>query len=52
VQGLLTECLAAAPAWMEAALRNSGDEAIGAFAPWWDIASARHAAADFRLFIS
>lgn len=50
-QGLLTEALAQAPALAAEALELGEDE-IGAFHPWWDIAAARHESADGRLFIS
>jgi urease accessory protein len=50
-QALLTEALQAAPAVITAAERVPFDE-IGWFNPWLDIASARHEAADSRMFIS
>ncbi|HEY3756396.1 MAG TPA: urease accessory UreF family protein [Opitutaceae bacterium] len=52
VQSLLTECLSQAPKLIAASVSPRDDTAIGAFAPWWDVAAARHEAADFRLFIS
>lgn len=48
---LLAELLAAGAAEIAAAPTRPL-EALGAFNPWWDIASARHETADFRLFIS
>lgn len=48
---LLAEALAAG----EAEIANAPTRplaALGAFNPWWDIASSRHETADFRLFIS
>ncbi len=51
IHTLLAEVLAQTPALIEQALAVH-DNAIGAFNPWWDIASARHEHADFRLFIS
>jgi urease accessory protein len=50
-QSLLTEALARSPVWIAEAAALPAEE-IGAFHPWWDIAAARHEAADFRLFIS
>jgi urease accessory protein len=51
VQTLLAECLGAAPGLIATA-RTLPAEDLGAFNPWWDVASARHETADFRLFIS
>jgi urease accessory protein len=48
---LLAETLAAGEAEIAAAPSRALDE-LGTFNPWWDIASARHETADFRLFIS
>lgn len=48
---LLAEVLAAGAAEINAAPVRPLEE-LGAFNPWWDIASARHETADFRLFIS
>lgn len=48
---LLAEVLAAGAAEIDAAPTRPLEE-LGAFNPWWDIASARHETADFRLFIS
>ena len=48
---LLAEALAAGEAEVAAATGRALEE-LGTFNPWWDIASARHEAADFRLFIS
>jgi urease accessory protein len=48
---LLAEALAAGAAAIQAA-PSLPLERLGAFNPWWDIASARHETADFRLFIS
>jgi len=48
---LLAEALAAGEAEIAAAPDRALEE-LGTFNPWWDIASARHEAADFRLFIS
>jgi urease accessory protein len=50
-QALLAEAMARAPALIAAA-QALDPAAIGAFHPWWDIASARHETADGRLFIS
>ena len=50
-QALLTESLAAAPAIIAEAGRLPIEE-IGWLNPWLDIASARHATADARMFIS
>jgi urease accessory protein len=50
-QGLLAEALNRVPVLTAAALA-AGEDELGSFNPWWDIASARHEAADFRLFIS
>jgi urease accessory protein len=50
-QTLLAEALTQAPALMAEALAVKPDQ-IGAFNPWWDVAAARHEAANFRLFIS
>jgi len=50
-QSLLTETLAAAPAVIAAAEQVPLTE-IGWFNPWLDIAAARHATADSRMFIS
>lgn len=50
-QAVIAEALAAAPALVERAIALPLEEA-GSFHPWWDIASARHEAADGRLFIS
>ena len=50
-QALLAEALAHAPAAIAVALETPFDE-IGWFNPWLDIAAARHAFADGRLFIS
>jgi urease accessory protein len=50
-QSLLVETLAEAPAIMAAAERVPIEE-IGWFNPWLDIAAARHAHADSRMFIS
>lgn len=50
-QSLLTETLAAAPAVIAAAEAVPVDD-IGWFNPWLDIAAARHATADSRMFIS
>jgi urease accessory protein len=51
VHTLLAEALARAPTLVESA-RGVGPGDIGSCNPWWDIASARHERADFRLFIS
>lgn len=48
---LLAEALAAGEAEIAAAPARPL-AALGGFNPWWDIASARHETADFRLFIS
>jgi urease accessory protein len=48
---LLAEALAAGETEIAAAPGHTLDE-LGTFNPWWDIASARHETADFRLFIS
>jgi urease accessory protein len=48
---LLAEVLEAGDAEIAAARIRSLDT-TGSFNPWWDIASARHETADFRLFIS
>lgn len=48
---LLAEALAAGEAEIAAAPGRALEE-LGTFNPWWDIASARHETADFRLFIS
>jgi urease accessory protein len=48
---LLAEALAAGGAEIAGA-GTRPPAALGAFNPWWDIASARHESADFRLFIS
>lgn len=48
---LLAEALAAGDVAIAGACARSLDE-LGAFNPWWDIASSRHESADFRLFIS
>jgi len=48
---LLAEALAAGEAEIAAA-PGRALEKLGTFNPWWDIASARHETADFRLFIS
>ncbi len=48
---LLAEALAAGEAEIAAAPGRALDE-LGTFNPWWDIASARHETADFRLFVS
>lgn len=48
-QTLLAEALAQTPVLIAGVLAVDD---IGAFNPWWDIAAARHEAADFRLFIS
>lgn len=48
---LLAEALAAGEAEVAAAPARPFEE-LGTFNPWWDIASARHESADFRLFIS
>lgn len=48
---LLAEALAAGEAELAAAPGRPLDT-LGSFNPWWDIASARHETADFRLFIS
>lgn len=48
---LLAEALAAGEVEIAAAPGRALDE-LGTFNPWWDIASARHETADFRLFIS
>lgn len=50
-QSLLTEILAAAPAIIAAAEAVPVED-IGWFNPWLDIAAARHAHADSRMFIS
>ena len=50
-QSLLVETLAEAPAIITAAERVPVEE-IGWFNPWLDIAAARHAHADSRMFIS
>ena len=50
-QSLLTETLAEAPAVIAAA-EAVAIEDIGWFNPWLDIAAARHATADSRMFIS
>lgn len=50
-QSLLTETLAEAPAVVAAAGQVPAAE-IGWFNPWLDIAAARHAHADSRMFIS
>ena len=50
-QSLLTETLGAAPAIIAAAEQVPVAD-IGWFNPWLDIAAARHAAADSRMFIS
>jgi urease accessory protein len=50
-QSLLTETLAEAPAIIAAAEQVPLNE-IGWFNPWLDIAAARHAHADSRMFIS
>ncbi|MFI5337609.1 MAG: urease accessory protein UreF [Opitutales bacterium] len=50
-QGLLTELLGEAPAVLRAAEAVPRED-IGWFNPWLDIAAARHATADARLFIS
>lgn len=50
-QALLTETLAEAPAIIAAAEQVPRTE-IGWFNPWLDIAAARHAHADSRMFIS
>ena len=50
-QSLLTETLDAAPAIIAAAEQVPVAD-IGWFNPWLDIAAARHAAADSRMFIS
>jgi urease accessory protein len=50
-QGLLAAAVAQAPALIAEALAL-GEDDIGAFHPWWDIAAARHESADGRLFIS
>lgn len=49
--GLLAEALARSPRLIAESSTVEAD-AIGAFNPWWDIASARHEHAEFRLFIS
>ncbi len=51
VHTLLSEALAAAPRLIDDAYGVGPDE-VGSFNPWWEIASARHERADFRLFIS
>ena len=48
---LLAEALAAGEAEVSAAPGRAMEQ-LGTFNPWWDIASARHETADFRLFIS
>jgi len=48
-QALLTDALVRTPA-LVAAAAAAGEP--GAFNPWWEIAAARHEAADSRLFIS
>ena len=48
---LLAEALAAGETEIANAPLRPLDE-LGAFNPWWDIASSRHETADFRLFIS
>ncbi|MBK8479182.1 MAG: urease accessory protein UreF [Opitutaceae bacterium] len=48
---LLAEVLAAGAAEIDAATSRPLEE-LGACNPWWDIASACHETADFRLFIS
>ncbi len=48
---LLAEALAAGEVEIAAAPGRALEE-LGTFNPWWDIASARHETADFRLFIS
>jgi len=50
-QSLLTETLGAAPAIIAAAEQVPVED-IGWFNPWLDIAAARHATADSRMFIS
>ena len=50
-QSLLTETLTAAPAIIAAAEKVPVED-IGWFNPWLDIAAARHAIADSRMFIS
>jgi len=50
-QALLAEAVSGAPALIAEAVALP-PERIGSFNPWWDIASARHETADFRLFIS
>lgn len=50
-QSLLTETLAEAPAIIVAAEQVARED-IGWFNPWLDIAAARHAQADSRMFIS
>jgi urease accessory protein len=51
VHTLLAELLADAPDLVVRARAVTLEE-IGTFNPWWDIASARHEHAEFRLFIS
>lgn len=51
VHTLLAETLARAPALVAEALAFDLAR-VGTFNPWWDIAAARHEAAEFRLFIS
>ncbi|BET65153.1 urease accessory protein UreF [Opitutales bacterium ASA1] len=51
VHTLLAEMLALTPDTIARA-RALPLEAIGTFNPWWDVASARHEHAEFRLFIS
>ncbi|MFT3830381.1 MAG: urease accessory UreF family protein [Opitutaceae bacterium] len=48
---LLADALAAGQTEIAAAPGRPLDT-LGTFNPWWDIASARHETADFRLFIS
>ena len=48
---LLAEALASGEVYIAAASTRPLDD-LGAFNPWWDIASSRHESADFRLFIS
>ena len=50
-QSLLSEMLAATPS-LVAAAREVGEDEIGWFNPWLDIAAARHEHADARMFIS
>ncbi|RME72197.1 MAG: urease accessory protein UreF [Verrucomicrobia bacterium] len=51
VHTLLADALACAPALIARAAQKRIED-LGTFNPWWDIASARHETANFRLFIS